>query len=241
MFEAKCWLDDWLLHQKVYQNVVTDEMNLFLLPLYLDEAERKSINNNYVNQGMVVKSLLNNGDLNSKAIIFHEMIEVEVYRSRGFTNEEIADWTAHNKIYHFAHNIAENYHLNLIHDAFMDYSGFNLDLEVILMTQPQLQILDPDFRQIPDRISRYAIKKPNWQLVRDRENYVDIEFDSKQVRQAIGLFQKFGGVYDDSNVEEKILECMFITIENENRKNKFNYNFEVKQKKRKKLRSFNYF
>ena len=139
MFEAESWLNDWLLQQEVYQNVMNSDKNKRLLPLYLDEAEKRSEPSWMVNQGTAVKALQNHDDLSSKAVIFHEMVEIEVYLAKGFTQEEVADWTAYEKLYEYVHNIAERYHLNLIKDTFNEYSGTKLPLEIILITQPALQ------------------------------------------------------------------------------------------------------
>lgn len=228
MFKAKAWLNDWLLEQEVYQNILNSDKNKKLLPLYLDEAERRSEPTLNINQGTIVKSIIDQKDLCSRAIAFHEMVEIEVYLAKGCTPEEVANWTAHDKLYEFAHNIAERYHLGLIHDSFKEYSGVNLPLEIIIMTQPSLQQLDPNFQFVPHRISQYGMKQPAWKI--HEGQYEEIKFDYNQIKESIELFIIFGGVYNDSNFAEKAQQAMSDTVKRENQRNRFYSELAIERK-----------
>jgi hypothetical protein len=213
MFKAENWMNEWLLNQKVYQNITQSEKLQDLLTIYLDEAEKKGFLEETPNQGTIVKTMIDKPDLNSKAVIFHELVELEVYLAKGHTEEEIANWTAHDKSYLFAHNIAEKYHLNLIKDAFQNYSGQNIPLEIILISQPILQEINPSLDFASSRINNHARN-----TVENFHKFSDDEVNEylSQIKNSMQLFEEFGGIYNLDHTEIKIRTKLLNKLKKEN-------------------------
>jgi hypothetical protein len=134
-------------------------------------------------QADLVERARQNDDLQSLAVVFHELHEIQGYLEMGYSPQEIGSGHAHREEYLTAHLAAERAHLELYQLVSEKHLGHKLPLAAVFIAQPIVEILDPSLESCITHLA---------------EHYPEEEISAlrrEDVQESIRMFETFGSSY----------------------------------------------